>query len=157
MEDQGAGVDARSGLHDHPDKRRAAERGPVSAADAPRDFYRELDALRQQLIERYSKLGAVMTTWPTHPDGAPKRLGELSPAMRRAVVAEVVKKFERALHAIQKGPAHEERDDDQSGGDRKNGGSCRGERAPLPQKLSGVAAQPIPRNPHDGRTGSSAP
>lgn len=47
----------------------------MSAADAPRDFYRELDALRQQVIERYSKLGTVMTTWPIHPDGAPKRLG----------------------------------------------------------------------------------
>ena len=74
----------------------------MSAADAPRDFYRELEALRQQLIERYSELGAVMATWPTHPDGTPKRLGELTPVMRRAVVAEVLKKFERSLRTIQK-------------------------------------------------------
>ena len=55
MSDQGAGVDACSGLQDHPDERRAAEHGPVSATDAPRDFYRELEALRQQIIDRYSK------------------------------------------------------------------------------------------------------
>jgi hypothetical protein len=89
-------------LQDHPDQRRAAERGPVSVADASRDFYRELEALRQQLIERYSNLGAVMAAWPTHPDGTPKRFGELTPAMRRAVVAEVVKKFERSVRAIQR-------------------------------------------------------